>query len=125
MEYVALEQPTYKPAVRVIDAISQAYPASITTSFDHDYPLVGNGPGMLVRIIVPWNFGMTQINKMTGTITVTSPTTFTIDIDSRLFDAFVKPADRVLIPPVGAPVNSQEGFAEVVPVGDVAWRNVL
>ncbi len=76
--------PAYKPAMRVISAITNANPASITTTQDHLY-ISGN----IVRIDIPLGFGMQQINQQFGEITVTGDTTFTIDIDTTFYDAFV------------------------------------
>jgi hypothetical protein len=65
---------------------------------------------------------MQQANQLTGTIVVTGATTFAIDIDTTLFDAFaipVSPAPRV------------NTCAQVVPVGEdnsilsAALQNVL
>lgn len=119
MSYAALEQPIVQPTVRIIKNITQAFPAEVTTELDHSY-----GTGMIVRIRVPDTFGMTQINLQQGTITVTSSVTFTIDIDSTSYDAFVTPPNQV-------PPDAQTQFAQVVPIGEVnetlafAFRNVL
>jgi hypothetical protein len=116
MVILALTDPTYQPAMRIIDAITNADPASITTTFDHDYVT-----GTIVRIVVPLGFGMQQINQMVGTITVTGNTTFTIDIDTSWFDSFAAP--------VVFPFNQQ--YAQVVPIGEInetlliATKNVL
>lgn len=101
MVITALQQPVYKPAMRAITAITQAEIATITTSFDHSYI-----SGTIVRIIVPEEFGMTQINQLSGTITVINTTQFTIPINTLYFDAFVYPV---------APVQ----VAQVVPFGEI------
>lgn len=82
--FYANPSPIFQPAMRLIENITNALNAVITTTFDHDYIT-----GAIVRIYVPKGFGMLQINKMKGTITVLSPTTFSIDIDTTLFDIFV------------------------------------
>lgn len=113
----AVASPTYQPAMRMISAISNATHAAVTTTFDHNY-----SSGLIVRMYVPKWYGMTQINKKDGIITVTGSTTFTIDIDSMAYDSFSIPS--------GTPwyVNT---FAMVVPVGEInsslqqATRNVL
>jgi hypothetical protein len=88
----ALASPTFQPAMRVITAITQANPASITTSFAHNY-----GSGEIIRIFIPqgYGFGMPQMNNKSRLINVTSPTTFTIAIDSSQFDAFAVPAGNL------------------------------
>ena len=108
--------PTYQPAMRIISAITQANPASITTSIDHDYIT-----GEIVRLRIPDTFGMSQINGKQGEITVTGNDTFTINIDSSKFDAFAIPA----------PLPPAYTCAQVVPIGEInsiltaATKNVL
>jgi hypothetical protein len=94
--------PIFQPAMRLITAITQANPAQITTSFAHNYK-----NGMIVRIDVPPADGMQQIDGMTGTIMVTGPTTFIIDIDTTSFDVF------------SIPVTNENTCAQVVPIGEV------
>lgn len=105
--------PTFQRALRIITAITNANPASITTSFAHQYKT-----GLIVRIVVPVSDGMQQINGQTGTITVTSPTTFNIDIDSTNFDSFAVP-------------GMATQCAQVIPIAEInsilteATQNVL
>lgn len=122
-----LSSPTFKPMVRLISSISKGSTTSITTENDHGYY-----SGMIVRILVPDRIdgllgvsgltGMTQINNMSGTITVTGSKTFDIDIDSTNFDDFSIPG--TWIPETGL-------YPQVVPFGEVASmdtaavRNVL
>lgn len=121
MAYAVFTQPTIKPAVRIIEAITQSYPATVTTSFDHGY-----GVGMIVRLRIPDTFGMTQANQLQGTILTAADSTFEIDIDTTNFDPFVIPPNQVT-----TLVDAQTQFAQVVPVGEVnttlqfAFRNVL
>lgn len=113
----SIQEPVYKPAVRTITAITKSPRALVTTSFDHGYI-----SGTIVRIIVPNNFGMTQINNLSGTIQVTSPTQFEIDIDTQLFDDFVVPSYNP---------GHNGTSAQSVPIGEVnemlraALKNVL
>lgn len=119
---IDFQYPVYQPAMRTITAITNAFPALVTTNINHNYVT-----GQWVRIIVPETFGMVQINKMQGYITVTSPTQFTIELDTIPFDAFVVPADRVY--PEGP--TSQVQYAQVIPIGErynqfnAAVKNVL
>lgn len=99
----AQQTPIYQPAMRVITAITNAYPAEVTTSFDHDYET-----GEIVRLLVPVEYGMQEVNEMTGIIEVTGSTTFTINIDTSGFNAFVVP-------------GSARQNAEVVPVGGTSF----
>lgn len=117
MPILALQSPTFQPAMRIIAAITLGNPTIITTTFDHNYI-----SGEIVRLNIPFGFGAQQLNQMTGTIIVTSPTTFTIDIDSLFFDAFAIP-----------PENPGHFYtqAQIVPIGEVnatvraATKNVL
>lgn len=109
----AQESPTYQPAMRIITAVTNTKPAAVTTSFDHDYET-----GLIVRILVPEDHGMWQMNGLYGPITVTGTDTFTIDINALCFDVFAVPA-------------SIKQYAQVIPIGQVsdeifqATRNVL
>lgn len=97
--------PQFRPAMRLISAITKANPASVTTTFAHDYQ-----SGTIVRFYIPDAVGMTQLDKLTGTITVTGDTTFTVDINTTNFDTFS-------IPPF--PAWHDNTCAMVVPIGQV------
>jgi len=109
--------PIYQPAMRLIAAITNSNPAAVTTTFAHQY-----STGIIVRLDIPVADGMQQANGLIGPITVTSPTTFTMAIDTTQFDPFSIP--------MSAPPNINI-CAQVVPVGEVnetldyAVRNVL
>jgi len=105
--YSAITNPVYKPAVRDISAITQSLPATVTTSFEHSYLT-----GLIIRLYIPFDYGMQQINGFQGTITVTSSTEFTIDVDSTFFDAFVIPTET--------PPQPLGQVAQVVPIGEDA-----
>jgi len=116
MPVLAIQNPVFKPAMRIVTAITNAFPAAVTTSFDHNYIT-----GTIIRLIVPLGFGMVQANQKFGTITVTSPTTFNIDIDTTFFDVFAAP--------VTFPENQQSSqcvpFAEINSILSGATENVL
>lgn len=117
--WYANPSPTFQPAMRLITAITQTDPVVVTTSFDHDYV-----SGTVVRIYVtrPDVYGMSQIDKLFGEITVTGTDTFTVPIDGTGFDALVIPA------PLPAHTNS---YPYVIPIGEInsiltaSVRNVL
>lgn len=92
--------------MRLISAITQAYPAEVTTTFAHQYLT-----GTIVRLDIPPADGMQQITGKTFPIIVTSPTTFTIPEDTRRYDPFAIP-----VAPVPAYTNT---CAQVIPVGEV------
>ena len=81
---LATARPTFQPAMRIISSITNAYPAVITTTFDHQY-----ATGMIVRLNIPVGFGMQQANQLFSPIVVTGSTTFTMDIDTSSFDPYV------------------------------------
>lgn len=122
MAIYAIAYPVYQPAMRAILTITNAFPALVTTTIDgvvpadHDYIT-----GTIVRLDIPPGFGMTQANQLFAPITVVSPTTFTIEINTTNFDAFT------------TPVNWPESFqkAQSLPIGEInsiltaAVQNVL
>jgi len=82
----AVADPHFQPAMRLISAITNSNQATVTTSFDHDFV-----SGTIVRFYVPTYYGMVQLNKKKGTITVTGTDTFTVDINTINFDTFSAP----------------------------------
>lgn len=117
-ECYADPNPTFKPAMRLITAITQNVFTTVTTSFDHGYTT-----GLTVRINIPPACGMEQLDGFVGDITVTGATTFTLDIDSTYFQPFAIPAAPY---PIWA-----DTCAQVIPIGEnnsmltEATRNVL
>lgn len=105
--------PTFRPQRMFITSITQANPAVITTSVDHNYVT-----GLIVCLVIPTAAGMSQINNKTVEITVTGDDTFSVAIDSTAFDPYVDPAD---------PNNC----GQVSPVGEInsiltmATKNIL
>ena len=109
--------------MRNILSITQDENALVTTTLDGLNP--GNhqySTGLIVRLYVPYGFGMVQVNQLYGPITVVNDTQFTIPIDTTNFDAFVVPDYQPGA--FGTP-------AQVVPIGEVnellteATQNVL
>src|SRR5690348_14614691 len=112
----ALVSPVYKPAMRIISAITQAPVASVTTTFAHGYIT-----GTIVRLDIPQGHGMTQANQQFGPIVVTGDTTFTIPIDTTFYDAFSAPVSY----PESAQKAQAVPFAEVNLLLKAAVQNVL
>lgn len=104
MAILAVQNPTYKPSMRVISAITNANPAAVTTTFAHGYIT-----GTICRLFIPEGYGILQANTLFGPITVTGSTTFTIDIDTSTFDPYTTPAVY--------PEDRQ--YAQVVPIGQI------
>ncbi len=112
----AIVSPVFQPAMRIVTEITLSNPASVTTSFPHNY-----GSGLIVRIDIPPGYGMQQINQKVGTIVVTSATTFDININTTYFDALTTPTTY----------REMAQLPQCVPVGEInslltqATRNVL
>jgi hypothetical protein len=76
--------PVFQPGIRIITAITNGNPAVVTTSQNHLYV-----NGMIVRLDIPTGFGMSQANQQFGEITILTPTTFSITINTNGMDPFV------------------------------------
>lgn len=113
----AYRDPLFVPAMRLIASITLARIPTVTTTFDHGYV-----DGTIVRFDIPPACGMPQINQLTSPILVTGLTTFTIDIDTTLFQPFVSPVGLGPFIDVCAQVNA---FAEINSTLDARLRNVL
>ena len=87
-------QPTFKPAMRFISAISRTNPMVVTTDIDNSYL-----SGLTIHLIVPREYGMSPANNIRAEITVVAANQFTMPVDATLFPSFVMPAG---IPPVQA-----------------------
>lgn len=112
--------PEFQPAYRLITAITNARIATITTSFPHQFVT-----GTIIRLYIPQATGMGNLNQLFGTITVTSPTTFTIPLDTTNLNPFS-------LPGVYTSTNPQVDIcALAVPIGEdssilyAATQNVL
>lgn len=100
---------TFSPPRVAISAITQANPCVVTTASNHNLTT-----GQVVRLHVPLNYGMVQLNQVSAIITVLSPTTFSlqatqvppaVNIDSTTFTAFTipsKPQFTAEVLPMGA-----------------------
>lgn len=101
----AYAMPVYGPAMRLISSITNSTAASVTTTFAHGYV-----DGTIVRFDIPPACGMPQINQQTAPILVTGTTTFTVPIDTTLYQAFSVPAG------LGPFINV---CPQVIPVGEL------
>lgn len=104
--YGAIVNPKFMPAARDIAAMTNTFPLQVTTTFDHSYL-----SGLIVRLYIPRNFGMVVLNRVKGSILVTGPTTFIMNIDSTHLDPFVIPPDQP---------GDNGTPAQVVPIGEDA-----
>lgn len=98
------------PGSLLITAISQAYPMVITftNSIYNTYVI-----GQLVHLNIPPAYGMFQANQLNVPILSILSNTFSVDVDSRGFDAFTVPS------PFAFPVPSEP--ASLAPGGS---RNI-
>lgn len=80
-----------EPEFLYITEITQATQAVVRTSVDPTNHYV---VGMKIHFSIPYSFGMTQMNQLTGKILAVSSAnyTVTVDIDSTAFTAFAFPA---------------------------------
>lgn len=96
---------TYSPIICDISTITNANPCTVTTNSIHSF-VVGNE----VQFFIPQEWGMTQLSNETGyVLSVITPTQFTVNIDTTLFNAFVTPT-----PPPFVVINT----AQVAGIGD-------
>src|SRR5271157_5166420 len=105
--------PMFKPASRLIQSITMASPAMVVTRNPHLY-----STGIVVRLVIPEACGMRQANDLTGEITVVDPTSFTINIDTTTFEAFVIPT--VFLPTPGGIPEWFDICAIIIPIGDAS-----
>lgn len=103
--YYCDQNPTWKPAVRLIASISRSYPAVVATTFNHGY-----ATGTIVRLSIPKACGMQQAHNLFGEITVIGGALFTINIDTRGFDKYNVPSNP-------SPLDNVAG--QVVPIAEI------
>ncbi len=105
-QFYANPNPIYQPAMRLISSISNANPAAITTTFNHQY-----AAGIVARLDIPIYVGMPQADQQVVTIlTILGPTSFTVSMDSTLYQPFSIP---MTIPP------HANTAAMIVPIGEI------
>lgn len=110
--------PLWQPNYNIVSSITNANPGVVTTASPHGY-----SSGLIVGFFFPANFGMVELIGKNFTITVLSPTTFSINQDTTLFNAFnnsittqspqvfpvgevastLKNVERNLLTPIGGP----------------------
>lgn len=119
----------YYPSLRYIVNITTANPLApiVTTSVDHGYQVAQT----VTMSCTSFN-GMSQINGLTATITAVTASTFTLDLDTTGFSAFVFPApDQAVLPGSGytpalvvpSGIDMSVALAQSVSVHSDATRN--
>jgi hypothetical protein len=79
------------PSSLLIVVMTNAFPMVVTVSVQTAKASDTYIVGQLVRLTVPYNYGMFQADNLTAQIIAVNGLTLTLDIDSRGFDAFVIP----------------------------------
>lgn len=114
---IALHNPVFQPAMRLIAAITNSNPCVVTTTFAHQYK-----NETIVRLDIPPACGMQQANQLFGPLTVIDSLNFSLPIDTTHFTAFSVPSG------LGPNINI---CAQVVPIAEnndtlrASVRNVL
>lgn len=109
--------PLFYPRRRFIASITQAAAANVLTTIPHGYV-----NGQLVRFVIPSVSAMTQLDGLTGTVTVVDANNFTVNVDTTAFSAFTfptaaqMPASYPLVVPVG---EDTAGALAMSPVPDI------
>lgn len=119
--------PIFYPRQRFIASISQAAQAVVVTTVTHGYQL-----GQKVSFRIPKIFGMVQLDQVEATVvavnTSNTVNSFTIDVDTSAFSAFVFPANgnQPFSPAVVVPAGMNTAFAVNNNVNEFsdAWNNV-
>lgn len=98
---MAFFQENFTPYSNVIVSISKTNPAGVITLTDHGYDT-----GLFVRLNVPENCGMQQIQGQIGEIVVNGVNSFLFPVDASNFDSFA--------------YSSIAQLAQVIPVSENA-----
>jgi hypothetical protein len=109
--------PIFYPRRRFAANITQASSAVVTCTVDH-----GLTVGQEVRLQVPAAYGMVEMDGLQATITATTASTLTLDVDSSAFTAFAfpLPAAAPFSPALVIPVGMDTGVALSNSVDDLA-----
>lgn len=106
--------------VKTISSVTQAYPAVLTTSSNHGYPI-----GVMVTFLIPNNFGMVQLNGRNVQVIDATANTLTLNIDTRAFTPFAAPSplpnaytnpsvipnsSGMYLPPLPLPYGNEDSF---------------
>jgi hypothetical protein len=109
---------------QVIDSITQAFPAVLTTIDDHDYPA-----GINVTFLIPQSFGMIQLNGQNVQVLSVTNNTLTLNVDTRNYTPFAYPSplpdaytppsvipnsSGKYLPPLPLPYGNQDSFEGVI-----------
>ena len=101
----------FAPTNRNIANITAAASAVVTTLVDHGYAI-----GQRVKFNIPTEYGMIELNGLTGNITAVSDSTFTVDVNSAAFTAFQFPitTETPFTPASVVPTGDNPGYASMM-----------
>lgn len=107
-----------------IESITKAYPMVVTTVNNHGYVA-----GMMVRFLIPVQFGMSELNGINAQVLSITDDTLTVDVDSTNFSEFSYPSplpsaytpptvfpnsSGPYLPPKPLPYGNQNSFEGVI-----------
>lgn len=99
---------SFEPKRYYISAITQASPAVVTTSLDHDIQV-----GEIVSFRIPYEYGMIQLNHRYYTVIGVTNDTLTMDVDTRSYIPFSDQGSNTQYP------------AQVIPAASGILANVI
>lgn len=99
-------QTYFQPYTNVITNITNSNPAVVTTYSGH-----GFHDGLIVRLLIPTQSGMSGINNVSSKISIINLQNFSLDVDTTLLDPF--------IPPI-LPIETNQYLSIAVPIGEEA-----
>jgi hypothetical protein len=102
------------PSAVNISNITNANPAVVTTVEPHGYMA-----GLYVTIVIPYPNVMQQINYQTYPITILSPTTFSIAVDTTKLSVWAPSPNITVTPPDGEPYQVPAQVAQCIPAGEL------
>ena len=108
MAYEVLQYPVYTPAMREIIAITNGFPALVTTgtiTYPNNIPTTapmahGYFDGAFIHLSIPKGFGMPEANGALVGITIVNATQFLINLDTTLYTPFAIPPVYYRVSPV-------------------------
>jgi len=95
------------PSSLVITAITNSFNMACTVVVDPITEANTYLAGQLVRLFVPYSYGMFQANGLQGQVLSNIGSTITLNIDSRNFDVFSVPSGNTEQPASMAPAGSR------------------
>jgi hypothetical protein len=95
------------PSTLEITALTNTYPAIVTISIEVVTAANTYIFGQLVRLNIPYSYGMSQANGLVATVLSNNGTQLVLDLNTTNFDPFVVPSGNVSQPASVAPAGSR------------------